>query len=132
MQEYRDKFNKTLYKKESGYLGSFLLVKVDYLLYNLINNFMGESALSNFYITLVIWNFIVVLIYGIDKVRAKKGMWRISELTLLGCAFILGGFGAMCGMVLFNHKTSKLKFRVLVPIAFVILVLLICRYETMC
>ena len=73
--------------------------------------------MSSFVIILLIWNFMVMLIYGIDKIRAKKGKWRISELTLLGCAFLFGGFGGMFGMVLFNHKTSKLKFRFLVPLA---------------
>lgn len=66
--------------------------------------------------TLLIWNSIVLLIYGIDKLLAKLQKRRISEAVLLTCAFLLGGCGAMFGMVLFNHKTSKLKFRILVPL----------------
>lgn len=58
----------------------------------------------------------VILIYGIDKMLAKQQKRRISEAVLLTCAFLLGGLGAMFGMVLFNHKTSKLKFRFLVPL----------------
>ena len=29
---------------------------------------------------------------------------------------MFGGIGAMFGMVVFNHKTSKIKFRILIPI----------------
>ena len=61
------------------------------------------------------WNLIVMGIYGIDKLLAKLHKKRISELTLLSCALLCGGVGAMFGMVLFNHKTAKMKFRILVP-----------------
>jgi len=72
---------------------------------------------SNYVITLLIWNLIVMLIYGVDKMQAKAGGRRISEISLLLGAFCFGGLGAMFGMVLFNHKTSKIKFRMLVPFA---------------
>ncbi len=72
--------------------------------------------MSNFVIVLLIWNVIVMIIYGLDKLKAKKGRSRISEAVLLLCAFFLGGYGAMFGMVMFNHKTSKIKFRILVPL----------------
>ncbi len=61
-----------------------------------------------------------MLIYGIDKLRAKMRASRISEMSLLVCAFLLGGVGAMFGMILFNHKTSKTKFRILVPLSAVL------------
>ena len=70
----------------------------------------------HFEIVLLIWNFVVMLIYGTDKLLAKAHKRRISESTLLFCALLAGGFGAMFGMVLFNHKTSKMKFRILVPL----------------
>ncbi len=65
------------------------------------------------------WNVLVALIYGLDKFFAKNRMRRISENGLLIPAFLLGGLGAAMGMILFNHKTSKIKFRLLVPLAFV-------------
>lgn len=73
--------------------------------------------MNNYFIVLLVWNIIVMFIYGIDKMQAKKEKRRISEKTLLSCAFLLGGYGAMFGMILFNHKTSKIKFRILVPMA---------------
>ena len=32
----------------------------------------------------IIWNIIVFLLYGVDKLKAKAGAWRIPEKTLLG------------------------------------------------
>jgi len=71
-------------------------------------------------ILLLLWNLVVMFIYGIDKMQAKLGGRRIRENTLIMCAVLLGGLGAILGMVLFNHKTSKMKFRILVPITAVV------------
>lgn len=62
------------------------------------------------------WNVLTALIYGYDKFRARRGGRRVKETTLLTLAFFLGGWGAIFGMVIFNHKTSKKKFRFLVPL----------------
>ena len=75
--------------------------------------------MNNYLIVLLVWNIIVMLTYGIDKIKAKRGARRISEATLVLIAFLFGGIGAMFGMVLFNHKTSKIKFRLLIPLAVV-------------
>ena len=76
--------------------------------------------MNTYILILLIWNVAVMIIYGIDKMLAKMHKRRISEMGLLACAFLFGGCGAIFGMVLFNHKTSKIKFRILVPIAFII------------
>ncbi len=65
----------------------------------------------------LLWNMAVFALYGADKLYAKKNMRRISERTLLSSAFLLGGIGALFGMVVFHHKTSKMKFRIIVPLA---------------
>ena len=65
---------------------------------------------------LLIWNVGVFFLYGLDKLFAKNGSRRISEGMLLFCAFLAGCPGAMMGMVVWNHKTSKIKFRILVPL----------------
>ncbi len=67
-------------------------------------------------LVLAIWNFFVMLFYALDKSRAIRGVRRIRESTLLILAFFMGGIGAMFGMILFNHKTSKIRFRILVPL----------------
>ena len=60
-------------------------------------------------ITLVflIWNVMVFLIYGIDKYKARRRVWRIPEKTLLILAFIFGGFGAWLAGITFHHKTRN-------------------------
>ena len=53
---------------------------------------------------------------GIDKGRAKRGAWRISEKTLLCAAALFGAPGAMAGMYTFRHKTKHIRFRVGLPV----------------
>lgn len=66
------------------------------------------------------WNAFVYLLYGLDKWKAKRGAWRIPEFWLILPAFFMGSLGALFGMIHFNHKTKKMKFRLLVPLAFVV------------
>ncbi len=63
----------------------------------------------------MILNIGTFIIYGIDKRKAVKRKWRISERTLLGAALFGGGLGALLGMYLFRHKTKHWKFQILVP-----------------
>jgi uncharacterized membrane protein YsdA (DUF1294 family) len=56
----------------------------------------------------------------IDKQRAHKGQWRISEANLLLKGLALGAVGLYAGMKVFHHKTSHLKFVVGVPLLIVI------------
>ena len=69
---------------------------------------------------LVIINVIAFIIYGIDKRKAKKHLWRIPEATLIGLALMGGSVGAFLGMRLFHHKTKHIKFYVGVPAIFII------------
>jgi len=69
---------------------------------------------------IVIWNVITFALYAIDKKRAKNNEWRIKEATLIACAFLMGGIGAMVGMSVLRHKTQHIKFKLLVPIATVL------------
>ncbi len=65
-------------------------------------------------------NIITFLAYGLDKLKAVKNWWRIPEWVLIGLAVIGGSLGAFLGMVVFRHKTRKLKFRFGIP--FIVLV----------
>ena len=60
-------------------------------------------------------NIVTFLLYGIDKYKAKKGKWRISEATLLTMAAIGGSIGAWAGMRLWHHKTMHKKFKYGIP-----------------
>lgn len=65
---------------------------------------------------LVIINIIAFIVYGIDKLKAKKGKWRIPEATLLLLAIIGGSIGAWCGVKVWHHKTLHKKFRYGIPL----------------
>ena len=64
------------------------------------------------------WSLAAFLAMGIDKRRAKLGMWRIPEATLFLLAFLGGAFGATLGMHLFRHKTRHWYFRWGLPLIF--------------
>ena len=53
---------------------------------------------------------ITLLLYMIDKIKAKLGAWRIPEKTLLLLSFFGGGVGGALGMFLFRHKTRHWYF----------------------
>ena len=61
-------------------------------------------------------NFITFIIFSLDKYYAKKQINRVPEQLLLFLNLIGGSFGALIGMVMFHHKTSKNIFNKLVPI----------------
>jgi uncharacterized membrane protein YsdA (DUF1294 family) len=65
---------------------------------------------------LVIINIIAFIVYGIDKLKAKQGKWRITEATLLLLAIIGGSIGAWCGVKVWHHKTLHKKFRYGIPL----------------
>lgn len=60
---------------------------------------------------LIFINIITFMVYGIDKLKAKKGKWRIPESTLLLLAIVGGSIGAWCGVKVCHHKTMHKKFR---------------------
>ncbi len=70
-------------------------------------------------------NVVTFLLYGLDKARARRGAWRISERTLLTAAFAGGCVGALLGMQLFRHKTRHKTFQILVPLACVLWVVIL-------
>ena len=60
-------------------------------------------------------NIVAFLLYGIDKYKAKKGRWRISEATLIALAVIGGSIGAWGGMHIWHHKTMHKKIKLGIP-----------------
>lgn len=60
-------------------------------------------------------NAVTFIVYGIDKYKAKKAKWRISETTLLLLAVLGGSIGAWIGMKVWHHKTMHKKFKYGIP-----------------
>ncbi len=64
-------------------------------------------------------NISVFLLYGLDKIKAKKNQWRVPEKTLIVTA-VFGVFGAIFGMMIFHHKVRKPKFAIGIPIIMIL------------
>ena len=75
-------------------------------------------------------NIATFFLYGIDKYKARKGRWRISEATLLMMAVIGGSIGAWSGMRLWHHKTMHKKFKYGIPIIIILQVALVVYLQT--
>lgn len=65
---------------------------------------------------LLMINTAAFLVFGWDKLKAKRDGWRVPEKTLLALAVIGGSVGALIGMRVFRHKTKKAKFTVGIPV----------------
>ena len=77
---------------------------------------------------IVLINIVTFIMFFLDKFYAKKGMWRISEKTLLVASLIGGSIGAIFGMKTFRHKTKKSRFSVGIPVILIMQILLITYY----
>ncbi len=68
---------------------------------------------------LVLINAVGFVLMGVDKKRAIRGAWRISEATLFLTAFLGGALGCTLGMRHFRHKTKLWYFKYGMPAIFV-------------
>ena len=77
---------------------------------------------------LIIINVVAFFMYGIDKIKAIVGKWRVSEISLILVAALGGAAGALLGIKIWHHKTNKLIFQVMVPLLFIIWVALFLKF----
>ena len=76
--------------------------------------------LRGIWIVYLMLNVIAFSLFGLDKRRAKRGLWRIRESVLLAVSWLMGGLGAWLGMRLFRHKTQKRRFVISANVASVL------------
>ena len=72
--------------------------------------------LTGIVVYLVCVNLLTFAAFGVDKSRAQRGAWRISEGALMFLAAVGGSIGALAGMRAFHHKTRKPLFSIGVPV----------------
>ena len=65
-------------------------------------------------------NVVGFLVMGIDKKRAIRGAWRISEASLFLTALLGGALGCTIGMQRFRHKTKHWYFKYGMPAIFLV------------
>ena len=70
------------------------------------------------------------LLMLIDKHKARRGKWRISEATLMWIAALGGSVGSLLGMYTVRHKTRHPKFYIGIPTLLVLQLVIagICLY----
>ena len=91
-------------------------------------NISSIFTIQNIIIYLIIINIITFLAMWLDKRKAKKGKWRISEGALFMLAILGGSIGGIAGMYTFRHKTKKHRFTIGFPAILIIEILIIAFY----
>ena len=76
-----------------------------------------------FYLLLI--NLFSLFVMGLDKRKAIKKQYRISELSFFLLASIGGSLGIILGMLLFHHKTKKVQFVLGIPLIILIQLIII-------
>ena len=89
----------------------------------ILSKFTDNKQINIIFYLLAV-NIATFFLYGIDKYKAKKNQWRISEATLLTMAAIGGSIGAWTGMRLWHHKTMHKKFKYGIPLIIILQVAL--------
>ena len=84
-----------------------------------------ELALISY---IAIISLILCILMYVDKERAIKKEWRISEKTLLILGFFGGAIGGVLGMYLFRHKTKHNAFAFGFPIMAAIQIYIIVQF----
>lgn len=70
------------------------------------------SVLQTVFCVYGIMSALTFCVYGIDKFKAKRGMWRTPERTLHVLELCCGWPGALAAQRLFRHKSIKRSFRI--------------------
>jgi uncharacterized membrane protein YsdA (DUF1294 family) len=71
----------------------------------------GDVSMTVLGVAYLLMNIIGLVIMRIDKTRAKRHQYRISEKTLWLVAIFGGAIGTTVGMKLFRHKTKHASFK---------------------
>jgi uncharacterized membrane protein YsdA (DUF1294 family) len=85
-----------------------------------INTQYGEIRAMDtsfiFFMYLLLVNIMAFSLMGMDKRKAKKNQFRISERTLFMSAIVGGTPGSIAGMYVFRHKTRHPSFKIGMPV----------------
>ena len=68
------------------------------------------------YILLI--NLISIIVCIVDKIKAQRNLWRISEKTLFTLSAIGGALGMYLTMITIRHKTKHKSFMIGLPFMF--------------
>ncbi len=77
---------------------------------------LSAPAVSYLLVLMAVMSVFLFAMMGLDKGKARRGKWRVSEKTLFVFALLGGALGGTAGMFLFRHKTKHRTFRLGFPL----------------
>ena len=77
---------------------------------------LAAPALYYVLVLMAVMSVFLFVLMGLDKAKARRSAWRISEKTLFVLALLGGALGGTAGMFLFRHKTKHWTFRLGFPL----------------
>ena len=77
---------------------------------------LSAPAVSYLLVLMAVMSVFLFAMMGLDKGKARRGKWRVSEKTLFVFALLGGALGGTAGMFLFRHKTKHWTFRLGFPL----------------
>ncbi len=77
---------------------------------------LSAPAASYLLVLMAVMSVFLFAMMGLDKAKARRGKWRVSEKTLFVFALLGGALGGTAGMFLFRHKTKHRTFRLGFPL----------------
>lgn len=87
-------------------------------------DFLWQNPIYLLWLYLALINLVTFIVFGVDKLKAKKDARRISEDTLLLMCIVGGSLGGLIAMYVFRHKTRHRKFTLGVPIILAVQVII--------
>lgn len=82
------------------------------------NIFSAPGKILLIYLAAV--NIAAFAVMGADKLKARRGSWRVPESTLFLLAVIGGSLGGILGIYVFRHKTLHRSFTIGFPVILVL------------
>ena len=83
------------------------------------------------YYYLFLINALSLLLMLLDKIKAKKNLWRIPERVLLCLCAAGGSVGGILGMKLFRHETRHPQFSIGIPVMLALQIVALVMLHTM-
>lgn len=78
------------------------------------------KAFYIFIIYFIIISFVTLVVTVLDKHKAKKGKYRISEGTLFTLAVLGGALSEYITMLVIRHKTLHKRFMIGLPVIIIL------------
>lgn len=91
---------------------------------SVLNELVGVSMERAIFIYITVMSILGFALMGVDKHKAQRHKWRISERSIFVVGLLGGGLGVLLGMSLFHHKTKHLKFTLGIPLVVLVNILL--------